>query len=74
MHDILNLIFFRKGLCYSKVDVRSFILKKNKVLLVKERTDNLWTLPGGWIDVNESPSEAVIREKQRKKVVMMYLR
>ncbi|MFZ2776611.1 MAG: NUDIX domain-containing protein [Candidatus Rickettsiella isopodorum] len=24
--------------------------------------DGLWTLPGGWADVNESPAEAVIRE------------
>ena len=30
--------------------------------MVKERTDNLWSLPGGWIDINESPSEAVVRE------------
>jgi ADP-ribose pyrophosphatase YjhB (NUDIX family) len=35
-------------------------------LLVKERSDNLWTLPGGWVDVNESPSEAVIRETKEE--------
>lgn len=44
------------------VDVRSFVLKDNKLLLVKERSDGLWTLPGGFADVNESPGEAVVRE------------
>jgi ADP-ribose pyrophosphatase YjhB (NUDIX family) len=29
---------------------------------VQERSDGLWTLPGGWADVNDSPSEAVERE------------
>jgi ADP-ribose pyrophosphatase YjhB (NUDIX family) len=32
------------------------------VLLVRERSDGRWTLPGGWVDVNEAPSEAVVRE------------
>lgn len=30
--------------------------------MVKERSDDLWTLPGGWADVNESASEAAVRE------------
>jgi ADP-ribose pyrophosphatase YjhB (NUDIX family) len=30
--------------------------------LVKERAEGLWTLPGGWADVCESPAENVIRE------------
>lgn len=44
------------------LDIRSFVLKGDKVLLVRERTDGLWSLPGGFVDVNESPSEAVVRE------------
>ncbi|MBP6918257.1 MAG: NUDIX hydrolase [Legionellaceae bacterium] len=44
------------------LDIRSFVLKNDKILLVKERSDCLWTLPGGFADVNESPSEAVVRE------------
>lgn len=44
------------------LDIRSFVLKDDKVLMVKERADGKWTLPGGFADVNESPSEAVIRE------------
>lgn len=51
-----------KGYATPKLDVRAFILKDKELLLVKERSDNLWTLPGGWVDVNESPSESIIRE------------
>jgi len=34
----------------------------NHILLVKERSDGLWTLPGGWADVNDSPAQAVEKE------------
>jgi ADP-ribose pyrophosphatase YjhB (NUDIX family) len=46
-----------------KVDVRGAVFDDDgRVLLVRERFDGLWTLPGGWGDVLESPSEAVCRE------------
>ena len=46
-----------------KVDVRGVVLKDGKILLVRELLDGgRWTLPGGWADVNDRPSEAVERE------------
>jgi ADP-ribose pyrophosphatase YjhB (NUDIX family) len=45
-----------------KLDVRAFVLGEDGVLLVRERSDGRWTLPGGWIDVGESPREAAARE------------
>lgn len=45
-----------------KLDTRGVVFKDGGVLLVHERRDGLWTLPGGWVDVGESPSEAVTRE------------
>jgi ADP-ribose pyrophosphatase YjhB (NUDIX family) len=45
-----------------KVDVRGAVFRGDTILFVRERQDGLWTLPGGWADVNESPSEAVVRE------------
>lgn len=45
-----------------KVDVRGAIFQDDTILLVKERADGGWTLPGGWADVNESPAQAVVRE------------
>jgi ADP-ribose pyrophosphatase YjhB (NUDIX family) len=50
------------GYATPKVDVRGVVFRDGKLLLVQERSDRLWTLPGGWADVNDSPSEAVERE------------
>jgi ADP-ribose pyrophosphatase YjhB (NUDIX family) len=50
------------GYATPKVDVRGVVVCHEAILLVRERGDGLWTLPGGWADVWESPSEAVVRE------------
>ncbi|MGA7538911.1 MAG: NUDIX hydrolase [Steroidobacteraceae bacterium] len=51
-----------EGYATPKVDVRGGIFEGDRVLLVRERSDGKWTLPGGWVDVNDSPSGAVARE------------
>ena len=51
-----------RGYATPKVDVRGGVFADDRVLLVRERTDGRWTLPGGWADVNDAPSEAVARE------------
>ena len=49
-----------------KVDVRTAVFRDGargpEILLVREMSDGGWTLPGGWADVGESPSEAAARE------------
>ncbi|MDX7889851.1 NUDIX hydrolase [Aeromonas caviae] len=46
-----------------KLDVRAFIQNDaGHVLLVQERSDGRWTLPGGWCDIGDSPADAVVRE------------
>jgi ADP-ribose pyrophosphatase YjhB (NUDIX family) len=50
------------GYATPKVDVRGCVFDGDKVLLVRERSDGKWTFPGGWVDVNDAPSEAVVRE------------
>lgn len=45
-----------------KVDVRGAIFQGDQVLLIKETASGLWTLPGGWADVNHSPKENIERE------------
>ena len=45
-----------------KMDVRGVVFRDDGILLVHERVDGAWTLPGGWADVGESPSESVVRE------------
>jgi len=50
------------GYATPKVDVRGAVFRDDHVLLVRERSDGRWTLPGGWVDINEAPSQAVERE------------
>jgi ADP-ribose pyrophosphatase YjhB (NUDIX family) len=50
------------GYATPKVDVRGGVFDGDRVLLVRERTDGRWTLPGGWVDVNDAPADAVARE------------
>jgi ADP-ribose pyrophosphatase YjhB (NUDIX family) len=63
---IKDVFYLDKGYATPKVVVRSFVLKDDRVLLVKERCDGLWTLPGGFADVSETPSQAVVRETKEE--------
>ena len=60
--DVLDLFVREKDYATPKVDVRGAVFRDGKILLVKERSDGKWALPGGWADVGESPSESVERE------------
>ncbi len=59
---IRNLFAGEVGYLTPKTDVRGAVFRDETILLVKERGDGFWTLPGGWVDIGESPSEAVVRE------------
>ena len=59
---IADLLAQESGYATPKIDVRGVVFQDNTVLLVKERADGLWTLPGGWADLNESPRENVEKE------------
>jgi ADP-ribose pyrophosphatase YjhB (NUDIX family) len=62
-NDVIESIYDSQvGYQTPKVDSRGVVFKENKILLVKELSDGGWTLPGGWMDVNETPGEAVVRE------------
>jgi len=51
------------GYATPKVDVRGAVIEDGRILLVREIADfGRWAIPGGWADVNRSPSECVIRE------------
>jgi ADP-ribose pyrophosphatase YjhB (NUDIX family) len=50
------------GYATPKVDVRGACFRDGRVLLVRERADGRWCLPGGWADVGDVPSEAAERE------------
>jgi ADP-ribose pyrophosphatase YjhB (NUDIX family) len=50
------------GYATPKIDVRGAVFRDGKILLVQERSDGGWTMPGGWADVGETPSSMVKRE------------
>ena len=59
---IRDLFSREQGYATPKIDVRGAVFKDNKILLVKEKEDGCWTLPGGWADIGDSPRSAVERE------------
>ncbi len=50
------------GYATPKVDVRGACFRDGRLLMVRERADGGWCLPGGWADVGDVPSEAAARE------------
>lgn len=50
------------GYSTPKVDVRGVIFREGKILLVREKLDGNWALPGGWADIGLSASEVVVKE------------
>ena len=50
-----------------KVDVRGFVLNdKDEILMAKESVDGKWTIPGGWADIGNTPSEIAVKEIQEE--------
>lgn len=57
--------FFDKCIDYPtpKVDVRVLVLNDQKqILMVQEKVDSKWSLPGGWADIGKTPSEVAMAE------------
>jgi ADP-ribose pyrophosphatase YjhB (NUDIX family) len=59
---MLDLFADEIGYATPKVDVRGAVFRDDALLFVKERWDGCWTLPGGWADIGDSPSEVAVRE------------
>lgn len=53
---------FARGYATPKVEVRGAVFEGDRILLVREVSDGLWTLPGGFADVGKSPGENVVKE------------
>jgi len=58
----LQLFSAEAGYATPKVDVRAAVFQNDRLLLVREREDGYWTLPGGWAEVGQSAAESVERE------------
>lgn len=53
---------FAQGYATPKVDVRGAVVDGDSILLVRERSDGLWTMPGGFADVGRSAARNVEKE------------
>jgi ADP-ribose pyrophosphatase YjhB (NUDIX family) len=63
---IRDLFANETGYATPKVDIRAVVFQDNKILMVKEKTDNSWALPGGWGDIGLTPAEVAVKEVQEE--------
>jgi len=61
-----NLVrdLFASGTGYQtpKVDIRAVVIRDDRILLVHEKADGKWALPGGWADVNLTAGQNAVKE------------
>ena len=62
LQHVDGLLTKESGHATPKVDVRGVVFRDDRILLVRQRGEGRWSLPGGWADVGESAGEAVVRE------------
>ena len=58
---VVDLFCSETGYQTPKLDTRAAVFQSGKILLVQEK-DGLWSLPGGWVDVNLSAGESAVKE------------
>jgi ADP-ribose pyrophosphatase YjhB (NUDIX family) len=59
---VRELFASESGYQTPKIDIRSAVFRENEILMVREKIDGAWSLPGGWADINSSVSESAVRE------------
>lgn len=64
--ELIERFARERGYATPRMDVRAAVFRDERILMVQERSDGLWTLPGGFADVGDSPSSAVEREVQEE--------
>lgn len=62
VEPITESFIHQPGYATPKVDVRGAVFRDGKILLVHEKIDDGWTMPGGWADVGDSPAQGAERE------------
>lgn len=60
--SVLASFSMQAGYITPKVDVRGAVVRDGKILLIQERADDKWAMPGGWADLGNSPASVAERE------------
>ncbi len=63
---IKDLFASGEGYQTPMVDVRAVVFKEGQILMVKEKEDNAWSLPGGWADIGFTASEVAVKETKEE--------
>lgn len=50
------------GYATPSIDIRGAVIRDGRILLVRERSDGKWAMPGGFADIGSSPAENIERE------------
>jgi len=58
----LESFSMQAGYITPKIDVRGAVIRDDKILLIQERTDGKWAMPGGWADLGDAPASVAERE------------
>lgn len=59
---LANLFAGEYGYATPKVDIRGVVVKDGRMLMVREKEEGEWSLPGGWADLLLSPSDIAVKE------------
>ncbi len=63
IEEIVPVIEERNGYRTPKVDVRAVVFnEQDQILLIQEKADGKWAMPGGWTDISYSPGEVAEKE------------
>ncbi|KAA8817835.1 NUDIX domain-containing protein [Bifidobacterium callitrichos] len=65
LEKVKDLFCNETGYQTPKLDTRAAIFKDDRILLVQE-SDGTWSLPGGWVDVDQSVRENTVKEAKEE--------
>jgi ADP-ribose pyrophosphatase YjhB (NUDIX family) len=60
--NVLDSFSMQTGYATPKIDVRGAVVHEGKILLIQERADGRWAMPGGWADLGNAPASVAERE------------
>lgn len=60
--SVLESFSMQVGYATPKIDVRGAVVHDGKILLIQERMDERWSMPGGWADLGNAPASVAERE------------
>lgn len=60
--SVLKSFSMQAGYATPKIDVRGAVVHEGKILLIQEKMDGRWAMPGGWADLGNTPASVAERE------------